>query len=779
MEIVVSVRNFVEFVMMSGSIDNRYASAASATEGIRLHKKIQTRESKSEHYQSELSLKEKFHYKDMVLTVQGRADGIFDDGKTIYIHEIKSTKRGLETIECNLCHLAQAKVYAYIYSLQNHLESCDIQLNYIHVDSEEEKIFEFECTYDALEKEMFEWIEIYYLWLKERKKWMELRNIQIKKMDFPFADYRQGQRNLAVGVYRSIVEGEHLWINAPTGIGKTISTLFPSIKSMGEGGVDKIFYLSAKTVGKKVARDTIELLCEKGLAIKTVELSAKEKSCCNDEMVCNPEKCPYALNYYDKLKKVMQDLLAKEMIIDYEVLQYYGKTYEVCPFELSLDIALWVDIIIGDYNYVFDPKIQLKRFFEEVTERYVFLVDEAHNLLDRARSMYSAELSKQEILQVKKIMTLNSDKKLKKAITKLNQLFIELKKQVEEDQQAYQIESEKPETIYYALYKCLKECDPWLLENPEREGYDKVLEFYFNCHSYMRIYDYFGENYRVYNYETKDDFIHKLFCLDPSEILSQIYGKSQATILFSATLEPIQYYKDVLGGKENARMMRIESPFDVNNCLGLVIKEIKTTYAARERFYEKVAAYISETYKNYPGNYLAFFPSYEYMNQIQQLLEAEKINLRVQERVMSETEKIDYLSAFEKEDGQLLGLAVCGGIFSEGIDLEGDKLKGAFVVGVGLSKINVETDMIKDYFDGISGNGYEYAYMYPGFNKILQAAGRVIRTEKDKGTVFIMDERFSHLRYKSLFPRHWKHFKSVKSLEETQTLLHKFWLEKK
>lgn len=778
MEAIVSVRNFVEFILQSGSIDNRYAAAASALDGTRLHKKIQNRESKKEGYEAEVTLKYDFKYKDLNLKIQGRADGIYTASEVIRIHEIKSTKKNIAEIEVNNCHLAQAKIYAYIYGKLNSEETIQIEINYINVDSELEKIFEYSTSLDELDREIMGWIKDYYDWVKARYEFSLIRNESIKALQFPFKTYRDGQRKLAVGVYRTIIEKRRLLVSAPTGIGKTISTLYPSIKSIGEKKADKIFYLTAKTIGRKVAVDTLNTLKNNGLSLKTVILSAKEKICLNNEVSCNPIKCIYADGYYDKVKKVLAEILDKEDLIDADVLIKYSERYKVCPFELGLDLSLWVDCIVGDYNYVFDPKVQLKRFFEDVTEKYIFLVDESHNLLDRARSMYSAELSKGNVLEIKKLLNLNSDKKLKKAINKLHNILLDFKKEVQESNDSYIIQEIKPEAVYYSIYNILKECDVWLNENIEREGYEKVLELYFTCHSYSRIYEYFGENYKVYNYLLKGDLIHKLFCIDPSEILNSIYAKSESTILFSATLEPINYYKEVLGSGENSFTMLLESPFDNKKCLGLITNNIKTTYGERASYYSEVAHCIKEVITKYKGNYFAFFPSYAYLEEIKALIEDMDCNIIVQEREMSEEDRLNFLSHFESKNQPTLGLAVNGGIFAEGIDLEGDKLKGVFIIGVGLPKINVETDLIKDYFNAKIGKGYEYAYMYPGFNKVLQAGGRVIRSESDKGSIFLMDERFSNARYFKLYPNHWKNFKIVYNRDDINSELEKFWLEK-
>lgn len=752
--IKISVRNLVEFILRSGDINSTYIGRNRMTEGTRIHQLIQKK--MDENYASEVTLKTEVEFHDLTLTVGGRADGIIKEKENIIIDEIKSTTTNLEKIDedYNELHWAQAKCYGYIYMKDNNLEEIDIQLTYVEVDSEEVKRIRKNYTFNELEKFFKDLTDKYYIWADLSRKWIDTRDTSIKKLEFPFNKYRRGQRKLAVGVYRTIEEEKKLFVEAPTGIGKTMSTIFPAIKAIGENKGEKIFYLTAKTITRTVAEDSFAILEKNNLRFKRVTLTAKDKICFEKEKSCNPDECPYAKGHFDRVNDAIYQILTKEDNVSRETIGKYAKKYEICPFEFSLDLSIWADSIICDYNYAFDPKAKLKRFFTEDKNKYIFLIDEAHNLVDRARDMFSAELFKDDILYIKRLFK-DIEPKISKALDKINRYFLKIKKKF--DDKNYFIEKEEPEDIYYPLKGFVKVADNWLKENGDKKEHGDLLDLYFNVLSFLRASEDYDDRFVTYAKLHGKNVKLKMFCLDPSYLLSTTLNSGLAGVLFSATLSPMDYYKEILGGKDDDNMMMLSSPFPRENLNLKIIDSVSTKYRNRENSYEDIVEIINSVMKFKKGNYMVFFPSYKYMNDVYDLFieKHPQISTMIQESGMSEEEREQFLFSFkEVPEETLVAFAVMGGIFSEGIDLKGDRLTGAIIVGVGLPKICLERNIIRDYFNDKNGLGYEYAYMYPGMNKVLQAAGRVIRTENDKGIVCLIDERFSYKSYKNIFPPH-------------------------
>ncbi|WP_132995961.1 ATP-dependent DNA helicase [Sporanaerobacter acetigenes] len=773
-EIKVSVRNLVEFVLRSGDLDTSFMGSSRAVEGTRAHTKIQN--SYGDEYNKEVTLKQSFQYEDFNITVEGRADGIFKENEKTVIDEIKTTTTALDSIDedYNEMHWAQGKCYAYIYGKLNHLDDLDVNLTYYHLDTEEMKKFRRSFFIEELESFFYFLIDRYLKWICLTLDWTNTRDDSIRKLNFPYDAYRKGQRELAVATYNTILDEKNLFVQAPTGIGKTISTLFPSIKSLGEGIGYKIFYLTAKTITRQVALDSIENMKSKGLRIKTIVLTAKEKICLNDEVNCDPNCCSYAKGHYDRVNEAIMEILENKDIITRELVEYYAKMYNVCPFELSLDLCIFADCIICDYNYVFDPMVSLKRFFQEEREDFIFLVDEAHNLVDRARDMYSIEIYKKPFLEYKKYFK-ESERGLSKAFGKINSFMLGTKKWYNDEN--YFVRKEGIDEIILLIERLMKKLEPWLLENKEDEKYKEILDVYFSLVGFVKIWDIYDEKFITYGEKVDEDIKLKLFCLDPSHLLSETLKKGRSAVFFSATLTPLEYFKEILGGAEEDYTMKIPSPFDEKNLSLSIAEHISTRYKDRGNSYLDIAKYIETVAEGKKGNYFVFFPSYVYMEKVYEIFKErnENINTIIQSSSMEESEKEDFLKEFQDDNKTRVAFAVLGGIFSEGIDLTGDKLIGAIIVGVGLPQICLERNIIRNYFDEKNKLGYEYAYMYPGMNKVLQAAGRVIRTEKDKGVVLLIDDRFTTYKYKKLFPKEWMIYKKARNLENLKRRIEEFW----
>lgn len=773
----ISVRELVEFILRSGDIDHRTSGrkdAESMLAGARIHRKIQ--KSMGSDYHAEVTLKHLIPMEKFDLQIEGRADGIID-GTPVTIDEIKGIYKSLEYLKEPVpVHLAQAKCYAYIYGLQNQKETMSVQMTYVNLDTEQMRYFHQRYSMEELTQWFESVISEYQKWAEFRYEWKKIRNASIKMLQFPY-EYRLGQKELAGSVYRSILREKRLFIQAPTGTGKTLATLFPSIKAMGEGLSDKIFYLTAKTITRTVAANCLDLLRTQQFRIKSVLLTAKEKMCLCEEMNCNPDSCPYAKGHFDRINDAVFELLNTDIDqMSREELQRQAEKWQVCPFELSLDVSTWIDLIICDYNYAFDPRAHLKRFFYEGTkEDYIFLIDEAHNLVERARTMYSASICKEDFLEIKKLIK-GKAPKLEKQLQKSNSHLLELKRECE----SYTVLKEIP-GVYLQLLALSGELQEYLEQAEDPEIKKSVTEFYLNIRTFLNTYEVLDESYTIYAQLCSDGkFRLNLFCIHPANRLKEYLQHGRGCVFFSATFLPIQYYKELLSGDIQDYAVYATSCFPPENELVFVGTDVTTKYSRRgKREYEKISGYIEETVRCRKGNYLVFFPSYEMLNRVYEIFESSQIGkacvCRLQSPQMTEAEREDFLKEFEKEqENSLLGFCVMGGIFSEGIDLTEEKLIGALIVGTGLPMVCLERELLKQYFDARGLGGFDYAYLYPGMNKVLQSAGRVIRTMQDRGCVLLLDERFAKSEYQRLFPREWKQpiFGKAGNLN---LILKKFW----
>ncbi|MDE6208749.1 MAG: ATP-dependent DNA helicase [Lachnospiraceae bacterium] len=747
-------------------------------QGGKLHRKIQNRMGAD--YKAEVPLKISVPYEDFEIVVDGRADGIIE-GEVITIDEIKSVKRDISYIdEPVFVHKAQAMCYAYIYGNMKELSKLKVQLTYINQDTEEIKRFTEEFTFDYLKKWFMDVVDEYYKWAKYLSDNTKVTVETAKAMEFPYA-YRKGQKEVAVGVYKAFMRGVDLFIQAPTGIGKTLSTIFLAVKSYGEGICNKIFYLTAKTIAATVAIDSFNILRENGLKFKSVTVTAKEKMCVMEECKCNPKDCDRAKGHFDRINDAIYDIITNESDITREKILDYSAKHNVCPFEMNLDISDWVDGIICDYNYAFDPHARLKRYFgDSVNGKYIFLVDEAHNLVDRAREMYSAVIVKEDILSVKKIFS-NKDKRLSGNLEKLNRGFLHYKRLCTD---GFLVLADLEEIIM-PLMRFTSNFEKYIEEHSEFEGHDDAMNLYFAAKTFQDVYEILDDNYEIYcSFSDTGEFFIKLMCINPAVRLKECTEKIVSTIFFSATLLPVNYYKMLLTGDTEDYAMYIASPFDKKNRIIAIGSDVTSKYTRRGRNeYEKISLYISEIISKRQGNYMVFFPSYKMMKEVYDIFMEIAVNSRdcnirtiIQENSMKEADREKFLMEFEDtENGTLVGFCVMGGIFSEGIDLKSDRLIGSIVVGTGLPLVCKERELIAEYFNERGMNGFDYAYKIPGMNKVMQAAGRVIRTDEDKGVIVLLDDRFLENSYRSLFPREWEDAK-ITNLKKIGYEIEKLWI---
>ncbi len=778
----ISVRNLVEFVLRSGDLDNRRTAGAqkeAMQAGSRLHRKIQ--KGMGANYQAEVPLKHTFYREEIGIRLEGRADGILTEPQGVTIDEIKCMYLDLERLKEPLpVHMAQALCYGYLYGLDHPLDAVTLQITYCNIETEEIRRFREERSWPELEQWFDGLIHEYVKWARYLYHNELRRNESIRQLEFPYP-YRPGQKELAISVYKSVSRGRNLFIQAPTGIGKTLSVVFPAVKAMGEGKADKLFYLTAKTITRKVAEEGLEVLREHGLYFKSVTITAKEKLCFLEKPQCNPDACPYAKGHFDRVNDAVYEVIQEEQGITREKILEYAERWHVCPFEFCLDISSWTDGVIGDYNYAFDPDVRLKRYFSEEnpSEKYLFLVDEAHNLVDRARQMYSAQLVKEDFLRVKKVVKKRSSR-LTNLVEKCNKTLLAMKRECP----SYEL---LPDVNFLTLQitGLFGELEKFLDEYPEFEERETVLEFYFALRAFLYVQGRLSENYEIYmELLPSGEFMVRLFCVDPSENLRECMNKAVSTVFFSATLLPVQYYKELLSGDTEEYAVYAPSPFPAENRLLMIAKDVSSRYTRRNaREYEKIGDYIQGITQAKCGNYLIFCPSYQYLKEIAGILEErwgdgqERPRLLIQSSGMSEKEKEDFLKEFDqgqKSEAGLAALCVMGGIFSEGIDLTGERLIGVIIIGTGLPMVCTEQEILKSYFDRREENGFDYAYQYPGMNKVMQAAGRVIRTMEDKGIIALLDERFLRTDYQALFPREWDSYYAV-DRSQVKAVTDNFW----
>lgn len=767
-----SVRDLVEFIYTSGDLIAVASSMERANLGSRIHRMLQAEATGN--YQSEVYLKQETILDDITFIIDGRADGLRLDQEMVCIEEIKTTAIPYDLItDTHFVHFAQAYCYAYIYCHQHDIPNCQVSLIYYQIDTKQIKTFTRDLTMDELTSFYMETLAKYQTWAMLSRDIRIKSSTTLKELQFPFPQYRNGQRNLAVAVYKSILDKEHLFAQAPTGIGKTISTLFPTLKAIGEGKIEKIFYLCAKNVTASVAYDTIRLLQEQPVSFKSVAITAKDKICFLEERKCEPDHCPYAKGYYDRNRDALYELLSEDDFMDFDVIQKKALQHTICPFELSLDASLYADVIVCDYNYVFDPRVYLKRFFTD-KGNYVFLVDEAHNLVDRSRDMYSTQLSLKDVTNIKRLIPKEykfvhtSLQALKKQLTRLRN---------ELDEHSIGTSKEALPEILECVEQTIEHLDAFLQSEHDPAHDEDIKEGYFNLLNYVRIAEYYDEHFTTVYWQEGNDFILRLFCMNARNPLKSFLQKGRCAIFFSATVSPIDYFLHLLGGNDDTRRLSLPSPFTHDQMKVIINNQISTRYHDRASSLLNIIEMIHASVLPKVGNYIVFLPSYAYLKQVSSaFMEAyPDIHVTVQDDQMNTIDKQAFLSSFDTSDTLHIRFCVLGGMYSEGIDLKGDKLIGVIIIGVGLPQINPMQDLIRDHFQEINQMGYAYAYQFPGMNKVLQAAGRVIRSIHDKGIIVFIDDRFTSRFYQGLFPAHLRVYEVISAPQKVYTTLTTFW----
>ena len=776
----VSVRQLVEFVLRSGDITEYSGGVRDAEvmhKGSRIHKIIQSRRATG--YQSEVALSAicdvVYDGYPVSIKVEGRADGVVEGEACVTIDEIKSMLRDVTKMEePEFLHLAQAKCYAAMYAKSHDIDTCRVQMTYCQIDTMAMNEFVSEYT----SEEIIEWfdglVNEYAKWVVWHKRWLESRNSSIKNMSFPY-EYRKGQYDLVKNVYYTILRKKNIFIQAPTGVGKTISTVFPALSALGEGLSDKVIYLTAKTITRTVAEDTVKLLGNNDVKVKCITITAKDKTCILPETECNPGKCERARGHFDRVNDAVYDMLTNEQNISRQIIEEYAKKHMVCPYEMSLDVANWCDVVICDYNYAFDPNVSLKRLFADENDgKYIFLIDEAHNLNERARSMYSASINAELVRNVRKSVK-NIDAGLHKSLEAVGRSLLAFKRECDE----FAV-FESLGGLLLHIMRAAGDYDDFIRERlPKRPDFgnkENLMQLYFDIRYFLTIADNMDEKYRICgNYENGADFVLTLKCMDPSAMLSRYIEKARSSVFFSATFLPIKYYMQQLGGTEDDYAVYAESSFDPDRQCIIAATDVSTKYTRRnEDEYKRIAKYIRSFVEAKQGNYIVFFTSYKMMRDIYEHMDVD-CECIFQHENMTEEEKEEFLGSFTADAGVTkLGLCVLGGVFGEGIDLQSDRLIGVAIVGTGLPMVGDERELFRYYYEENGRNGYEYAYLYPGINKVFQAAGRVIRTVSDRGCILLLDERFASAQYRSLFPREWKNVKYIK-YQELDKRLSEFW----
>ncbi|MCH5462362.1 ATP-dependent DNA helicase [Lactobacillus sp. LC28-10] len=780
------IRELVEFTLRSGDLNASMNSMNTALEGAQIHRMLQ--KSRGENYQKEYSLEREVQLAGNPYLVHGRADGVILNGNDTLIEEIKTSDVAFEDLTDNTLTLywGQAKMYAYILMTDEDLNQLTLQLTYYRRTTEEVTTRKITYTLAKATEFFNSVIAEYETWLKLQADLRESRNASIKDLAFPFDHYRTGQRELAVSVYKALRLKKQLFIEAPTGTGKTISTVFPCIKAMGENQIQRLFYLTAKQSTRRVAEQALGLMAQQGLTLRSITLTAKDTITFPEEADLPPEENPFMVGYYDRLKPGLKDILTNETAITRETVEAYARKHQLDSFEFSLDISLFCDVIICDYNYLFDPQVYLQRFFAvDHDDDNFFLVDEAHNLVSRSRDMYSTELSLAPLTDL--IATTKDSAEgtpaLLRAFRAMRRAFFKVAGPLLESGEEESVFNSPADEFNKAVTKLSDHISDWLgdEQRPQTDYTKAVLDFYFACLSYLKIADFYDETYRTKITLGEDhdrEIVFKQLCLDPSLFLRDCLDKGRGAVLFSATLSPLDYYQRVLGGNNDSLCYQLPSPFPPKHQSILITDYISTTYRSREANLAKIITGIKTLVNGKTGNYLVFLPSYSFLSTVSLAFKTAypEVATVIQAPNMSESDRSDFLGAFQPNpDQSLVGFAILGGLFSEGIDLTADRLIGVAIVSVGLPGISTENNLLRDYFDSQGEPGFEYAYQIPGLNHVFQAAGRLIRSTSDEGVILLMDQRFASQRYTRYFPPHWQYHRILHSADELAPTIEQFW----
>jgi len=669
--------------------------------------------------------------------------------------------------ELEFVSIARAKIIATAFMEKHHLNSLTVGMFWYRRDSAIPSFAIEEFHYESLLHESEQWILTWLEWARPFQGWKAIRDASNRETEFPFTPYRNGQREMMAQIFTAGKRHEQRLIEAPTGIGKTMASIFPAIKALEAGTVHRIFYATARNTGQDVAREAVKILREKGLRLKSVTITSKDKSCVRRDAIRECDDCPYALGYYERLRDGVHTAF-KSDILTRELIDQIGREFYLCPFELSLDLSIHADLIICDYNYIFDPNVSLKRFFVEIEENYLFLIDEVHNLVDRARSMYSGVISEMAIRELWKLTNMALPD-LADQISEVTDI-LSLYRSRAQQSLGERVDETPPYDLLKQLRNMLKIMDEWMAHKEKRSFKKHLLDVYFEIRHFCVMAEQFDENYCTISSLSDSDFTITLYNVNPAPHLRKRLKWAASASLFSATVSPNHYFREMLGMEESAQTLNLPSPFDPDHLKLIVADPVSTKLAHREVTLTEVIGAIETVVNARSGNYMAFFPSYEYMNRVAKefIRRNRSVEVALQTPKMSDEDRTAFLEHFTRERVEtrdhFVGFAVMGGIFGEGVDLVGDKLNGVVIVGVGLPGICAEREQIRQRFNA-NHNGFDYAYTYPGLTKVLQAAGRVIRTATDRGIVLLIDERFGKESYKRLLPVHW-HPESVKSRED-------------
>ena len=775
-EIKLSVHQLVDFLLRTGDIDSRVFNNNTMLAGTKIHASYQSKQNNM--YMSEVQLSYDFYIQKYHIKLFGRADGIIiKNDKSVIIDEIKSTILDLETCyeKQGNWHLGQAICYAFMYAKTNNLNDIGVNLTYISQNDESTMKKSFSFTEEYLTSYMNDLLKKYLMFYNIIEVKREKRNESSNMLEFPFEKFRMGQRELSKYCYHVAKDGGILFAEAPTGIGKTISTIFPFIKSFKDNENEKIFYLTAKTSGREAAYKACELLKAKGQNLSEVIITAKDKICLNPGTSCNPSDCPFAVGYYDKIKDILIEMILNETSFDYDTILKYAFKYNVCPFELQLDLSLYSDVVICDYNYLFDPIGYLKRYFDGECNDVLVLVDEAHNLVPRAKSMYSCEITYSLFKKVKKQISKIDDAKIKSAFKSTNKYlkyYLDLYNEDDSNIIIPYIE----DSIMNSLSRLTLQ-----MNRVQKEYSSYVTEEFKDCsmeiYRFIRLYEFYNESFKLFlNFENEKNFTLNLLCLDASSFVRQSLSQVKGSALFSATLSPFDYYVEELGGDVNKDItLVLDSPFNKDNVLLMIDNGVSTLYKNRDASYSYIVEDIKNFVKSRLGNYFVFFPSYEYMENVYNLLSGD-FEVIKQDRNMDDKQKSEFLSHFESNPNKTtIGFVVLGGSFGEAIDLIDDRLIGVVIVGVGLPQINFKSDLVKEYFMKKGMNGFDYAYVNRGINNVMQAMGRLIRSENDKGAILLIDKRYTNYNYRKIFRGNFKNYHIIYSSEEIGKMCESFW----
>ncbi|MFW6284738.1 MAG: helicase C-terminal domain-containing protein [Bacillota bacterium] len=769
----VAIKDLVTFLFGTGNLESQTKRKSAQLRGQDLHRELQSAYEATD--QSEVTVRGTITRGDYTLELQGRIDGVLKrNGKRI-LEEIKSTETPLKLIDKDTFpqHRMQLLFYGYFYCLEKDLDALDLRLTYIHYPDRDIKSLDETLTFNALEKHVMDGVDAYLGWLEIYENHQFEKQKSLEGLSFPHEHYREGQYHFMGAIYKTLVAHDILYATAPTGIGKTIGALFSGLKTL-QDEKEKLFFLTAKNAGKTIAVKTMETLKANGLKIKAITLNSKENMCLMDEVDCDPELCPYAKGYYDRLRKGLEDIFVHDDVYDAELIMKYGEYHTICPHEFALDISNYCDVIIADYNYVFDPRIKLIRYFEEAYYKPKLLIDEAHNLIDRSRSMHSASLTLSEIKAMEHSLKGIRPSPLPR-VRKIRSVMEDRLHSHELIKARIHIENRLDDALLMAVEQLVGVLGDLLETHKKHKKRKAIREAYFRVLEFLRISEYFTDAFRFTIEMEETDASFNIVCLDASGPLSEtINTKSYGTVLFSATLKPVNYFSNLIT-RGAGKSFEVPSPFDPDR-LGLMIDvSTSTRYHDRPKSVERILDTLYAMLEVKKGNYIAFFPSYQYMAMVMDAFEGGPYEVLVQKPDMSLFERRDMLETFKAPSStSKIMFSVLGGSFSEGVDYVGDMLSGVLVVGVALPALSTMNQLLRDYYSAQGYDGFDYAYTYPGINKVIQAVGRVIRRSEDKGIAILIDSRYASPKYKALMPSHW-HYETLRLEDHIQTSIRSFW----